>query len=68
MKMPQPDEMVMAKRSNLVRRFRNLLPEDSVIDDSDALKVYETDGLTAYRQLHMIVVLPNTTAHVAEIL
>ena len=68
MKMPQPDEMVMAKRSNLVQRFRNFLPEDSVIDDNDALKVYETDGLTAYRQLPMIVVLPNTTAQVAEIL
>ena len=68
MKMPQPDEMVMAKRSDLVRRFRNLIPEDSVIDDNDALKVYETDGLTAYRQLPMIVVLPNTTAQVAEIL
>ena len=68
MKMPQPDEMVMAKRSNLVRRFRNLLPEDSVIDDNDALKVYETDGLTAYRQLPMIVVLPETTTQVAEIL
>ncbi len=68
MKMPEPDEMVMAKRSNLVQRFRSLLPEDSVIDDSDALKVYETDGLTAYRQLPMLVVLPNTTTQVVDIL
>ena len=68
MKMPETDEGVIAKRSSLVGRFRKFLSEESVINDHDELKVYETDGLTAYHQLPMIVVLPDTTAQVAKIL
>src|SRR3546814_14308153 len=32
------------------------------------MRPYESDGLTAYRQLPMVVVLPETTAQVAAIL
>jgi glycolate oxidase len=35
---------------------------------SDELKAYECDGLTAYRQPPMLVVLPETRAQVAEVL
>ena len=68
MKMPETNAKVVARRSELVLRFREFLPEDSVIDDHERLKVYETDGLTAYHQLPMIVTLPDTTAQVSEIL
>ena len=66
--MPETNAKVIAKRSELVRQFREFLPEDSVIDDQQQLKVYETDGLTAYHQLPMIVTLPQTTAQVSKIL
>jgi glycolate oxidase len=36
--------------------------------DEAALRAFESDGLTAYRQLPLIVVLPETTAEVAAIL
>ena len=45
MKMPETNAKVVAKRSELVRQFREFLPEDSVVDDHEQLKVYETDGL-----------------------
>ena len=32
------------------------------------MSVYESDGLTAYRQLPLVVVLPKTTAEVAKVL
>ena len=66
--MPETNAKVIARRSELVRQFREFLPEDSVIDDQQQLKVYETDGLTAYHQLPMIVTLPETTAQVSKIL
>ena len=68
MKMPPANKAIIAKRSQIVKAFRTILPEESVIDDSDELQVYETDGLTAYHQSPMIVVLPETTAQVSEIL
>src|SRR3712207_8828135 len=33
-----------------------------------SMKPYETDGLTAYRQTPMVVVLPNTTEQVSAVL
>ncbi len=68
MEMPPIDEAVIAKRSKIIELFQKILPEESVIDDSEALKAYETDGLTAYNQSPMIVVLPETTAEVSKIL
>lgn len=40
---------------------------DGVIDDIPRLKVYETDGLTAKRQVPWLVVLPSTIDEVQEI-
>ncbi|SVC85259.1 uncharacterized protein METZ01_LOCUS338113, partial [marine metagenome] len=68
MKMPVPDQTVIKKRSALVRRLRKIVAIENVIDDSAELKVYESDGLTAYGQLPMIVVLPETTTEVSEVL
>ena len=68
MQMPKPDREVLARRGELVEALRGLLPAESVIADADALRVYECDGLTAYRQLPMIVVLPETTEQVSRIL
>ncbi|HEY3694167.1 FAD-linked oxidase C-terminal domain-containing protein [Phenylobacterium sp.] len=67
-KMPTPDSDVLAHRGEILAAMRAILPPDGVIDHPDALRVYETDGLTAYRQVPMLVVLPETTAQVAEIL
>jgi len=68
MKMPEPDAQVIARRGEIVAAMRDILPDDSVIVDEDALRVYECDGLAAYRQLPLIVVLPETTAQVSRIL
>ena len=39
-----------------------------MIDDPDALRPYETDALTAYGQPPLLVVLPETTQQVSQIL
>ncbi|HSI17932.1 MAG TPA: FAD-linked oxidase C-terminal domain-containing protein, partial [Sphingomonas sp.] len=39
-----------------------------VIDDLDSLRPYESDALTAYRQIPLVVVLPETLEQVAAIL
>ncbi len=68
MQMPQPDREVVARRGELTALLRGIVPAEAVIADDDELRAYECDGLTAYRQLPMIVVLPETTAQVAAIL
>jgi glycolate oxidase len=66
--MPELDASVLARRSEIVRVLRGIVPGEGVIEDADALRPYESDGLTAYRQPPMVVVLPETTAQVSAIL
>ena len=48
--------------------LRAIVPGEGVIASAREMKPYESDGLTAYRQLPMVVVLPETTAQVAAVL
>ncbi|MBC6405432.1 MAG: FAD-binding protein [Rhodospirillales bacterium] len=66
--MPKPDGSIVARRGALAEALRSIVPGEGVIDQADELKVYETDGLTAYRQLPLLVVLPETTQQVSQIL
>ena len=68
MRMSEPDAAVIARRSEIAERLREIVPGEGVIVDEHELKVYETDGLTAYRQVPMIVVLPDTTEQVSQVL
>ena len=68
MHMPEPDRQILARRSEIVAALRAIVPGEGVIDDSDRLRPYESDGLTAYRQPPLVVVLPETTAQVSAIL
>ncbi len=68
MRMPEPDKDVIARRSEIVSALRAIVPGEAVIADKDELRAYECDGLTAYRQLPLIAVLPSTTEQVSSIL
>lgn len=65
---PTPNADVLARRDQIIAGLRTLLPGSGVIAEPIRLKPYETDGLPAYRQLPMAVVLPETTEQVAAIL
>jgi len=68
MRMPEPDGAVLERRERIVAALRTIVPGEGVIAAERELRPYESDGLTAYRQLPMVVVLPETTEQVAEIL
>lgn len=52
----------------LVNQLRSFLPADAVLHDVEDMKPYECDGLSAYRQLPMIVVLPQTEEQIIKVL
>jgi len=66
--LPKPEAKILADRAKLKARLTRLLPAGAVIAEEDELRVYESDALTMYRQLPMLVVLPETTEQVSEIL
>jgi len=66
--MPAPDQSVLARRDRIVAGLRAIVPGEGVIAAEREMRPYESDGLTAYRQLPMVVVLPETTAQVSRVL
>lgn len=68
MKMPKPNKVVIARRTEIIAAMQSIVPGESVIYDSSALRAFECDGLMAYRQLPLIVVLPENTEQVSQIL
>src|SRR5258708_9380614 len=66
--MPVPDEAVLKRRREIVRALRTMVPAEGVIDTERERRPYQSDGLTAYRQLPMVVVLPHTMDQVAAVL
>src|SRR5690348_11324860 len=67
-KMPEPDQAVLARRARIVAALRSIVPGEGVIAAEKEMRPFESDGLTAYKQLPMVVVLPETTDQVAEVL
>lgn len=68
MEMPVPNSAILARKSLIVDRLRNVLPEDAVIHDAAETRAYECDALTAYRCPPLCAVLPATTEDVAAVL
>ncbi len=66
MDMPAPDETLLARRDAVIADLTAGLGADRVIASAEELRAYECDGLTAYTCPPMAVVLPKTTAEVAE--
>ena len=58
----------LLRQTRMVAALRAFMPEAQVLFDAEDTRPYECDGLSAYRQVPMVVVLPNTEEQVARIL
>src|SRR5881628_3247649 len=68
LRMPEPDAAVLARRAEIVRALNAIVPGEGVISTEREMRPYESDGLTAYRQLPFVVVLPETSEQVSKVL
>ena len=68
MEMPAPNQNVLTRKPELVKRLLRVLPRDAVIDNEAETKAYECDALSAYRCPPIAAVLPRTTEETAAIL
>ena len=57
----------MDDRDRLIRRMQSILGPGGVIAEREQLRTYECDGLTSYRVIPSLVVLPETAEHVREV-
>ena len=66
--MPATDREILSRRQEIAHHLRTIVPGEGVIDKADEMRAYESDGLTAYQQVPMLVVLPSTTQEVSRVL
>ncbi|MCB1454424.1 MAG: FAD-binding protein [Rhizobiaceae bacterium] len=66
--MPKANAATLQSRADIVADMRQIVPGEGVVETEREMRAFETDGLTAYKQLPLVVVLPETTAQVARIL
>ena len=68
MLMPTPDQDVIERRTAICTALRTLVPAACVIDNNEGMRAFDADGLSAYRQLPLAVVLPETVAQIAAVM
>jgi glycolate oxidase len=57
-----------ARQRNVAAALREFMPPSAVLFEREAVQPYECDGLSAYRQVPMVVALPENEAEVQRIL
>ncbi len=55
-------------RDTLLRRLRAILPGHCLLTDTESQRPFECDALTLYRDLPLVVVLPETVEQVQQVL
>jgi len=68
MRMPEVSKEILARRDEIVAALQAIVPGEGVKVSEDERRAYESDGLTAYRTVPLVVVLPETTEQVSRIL
>jgi len=60
--------MTELDRPDLIRRLQGLLAEGSVLHRPEELRPYECDGLSVYRRVPAVVVLPETVEQIQAVM
>lgn len=55
---------MLSERMHLLAELKVILPEGAIVSEQEMLRAYECDGLSAYKQLPLLVVMPDSVAQV----
>ncbi|MFP5468845.1 MAG: FAD-binding protein, partial [Alphaproteobacteria bacterium] len=68
LQMPAPEPHILQARPALIAALRKILPAGQLIEQEAELRPYESDGLTAYAQLPLLAVLPDSVEQISAML
>src|SRR5690606_1482000 len=66
--MPALNAQTIARRDEIIADMKIIVPGEGVVHTETGMRPFETDALTAYRQMPLVVVLPETVQQVSRIL
>ena len=68
MEMPTPDKSVIDRQAQICADLRCILPDNAVVESEEGRRAYDADGLSAYRQLPLVVALPETVPQLSAVM
>ena len=66
--LPKIDKDTISRKDQIVSHLKKFTKDENILSENEEIKPYETDGLAAYKQTPLAVVLPENTQEVSEIL
>jgi glycolate oxidase len=66
--LPKIDKKTLEKKDYIFKTLAKIINPEHVLSHKDEIKPYETDGLSAYKQTPLAVVMPENTKEVSRIL
>ena len=66
--MPKIDRKLIAIKADVVSDLKKIIKAENILYHEDETRPFETDALTAYKQKPLVVVFPENTKEVSEIL
>ena len=66
--LPDPDPDILKRRVQIARNLAKIAPDAVFIEDEEGRQAYETDALTAYRRIPLLVILPSSTKEISQLL
>ena len=68
LQMPKVQQSILSSKDKIIADLCKIINRDNILSHEDETRPYETDGLTAYKQKPLLVVLPETVDQVSEVL
>ncbi|MFL2889983.1 MAG: FAD-linked oxidase C-terminal domain-containing protein [Pelagibacteraceae bacterium] len=68
LQMPKIEKSIISNKDNIISDIGKIVKKGNLLFHPDEIKPYETDGLVAYKQAPLVVVLPETIEEVSEVL
>ena len=66
--LPKLNRFTISNRLKIISKLKKIINPEHVLAENEEIKPYETDALSAYKQMPLVVVLPKNTKEVSEIL
>ena len=66
--LPKLDKFTISHRLEIINKLKKIINPENVLAENEEMKPYETDALSAYKQMPLVVILPENTEEVSAIL
>ena len=66
--LPKLNKFTISNRLEIINKLKKIIKPENILAENEEMKPYETDALSAYKQMPLAVILPENTQEVSAVL